>query len=256
MATLSNDATQSADFFNQSGLVPAKAFTFNVAAMPQYYTYTHAYLFVPPYGDFPKVDFFLRLPAGNQLAKKEQLDRDFNQPTRKLMLTAELMPGRYYQTVSTQKLSAPRRFYPARTIANGWSAYAQTLARETKFIITDEELLFAAWSEYVRALKALTDAKLNTRQASYTDVLNMLTLEHGIDQNQAETMIKQVVLQPGETLSYQAGLDTLQALRKKYQKKQGKKFSESTFNAYLLQTGNVTPEYLEKELDRFYKQKK
>ena len=172
------------------------------------------------------------------------------------MLAAELMPGRYYQTISTENLSIPRRFYPAKTLANGWSAYAQVLAREAGFLISDEELLFAAWNEYTRALKAWTDAKLNTRQFSYTDAFNTLTLEHGMEQDQAETLIKQVVLQPGEALSYQAGLDTLQALRTKYQKKQGKKFSESTFHTYLLRAGNVTPKYLEKELEHFYKPKK
>ncbi len=254
--TLKADAVNTASFFNESGLLPVKNFDFNVAAMPQYYAYTQAYLFVPPYGNqlAPQVDFFLRLPAGNSLAQQEQLNRDFNAPTRKLMLSTELMPGRYYQTVLMQNLSNQRRFYPAHTMANGWSAYAQQLARETGFLVSDEELLFLAWHEYIRALTALADAKLHTRQFSYTDTLNMLTLEHGLEQTQAETLIKQVVVQPGEALSYQAGLDVLQTLRKKYQKKLGKKFDELKFHTYVLKSGDITPEYLAKEVEAAYKQ--
>jgi len=254
IAALSKDAAKTVEFFNQSGILPTQKFTFNVAAMPQYYAYSRAYLFVPPYGNqpVPQADFFLRLPSGNQLAKQEQLNRDFNPATRKLMLTGELMPGRYYQTILSEKLSLPRRLYPSRTTANGWSAYAQLLAKEQGYLVTDEELLFMAWNEYLRALKAWTDAELNTRQISYEQAFDTLTAEHGLEPAQAEDIIKQTVLAPGEAVSYQVGLDTLVNLRAKYQKKQKKKFSNSAFNTYLLQAGNITPEYLESEMDSFY----
>ena len=252
---LTTDAGKTMDFFNQSGILPTQKITFNVAPMPKYYAYFQAYLFVPPFGNqaTPQADFFLRLPAGNPLAKQEQLNRDFNPATRKLMLTGELMPGRYYQTILNEKSSVPRRFYPSRTMANGWSAYAQHLAKEEGYLVTDEELLFMAWNEYLRALGAWTDAKLHLRQLSYTEAYNTLTSEHGLEPAQAETLIKHAVTDPGEALSYQAGLDTLLMLRDKYQKKLGKKFNKTEFNTYVLQLGNITPEYLEKELDAIYK---
>lgn len=258
LTALAQQAETAAAFFNEQGIFPQKSFKFNVEAMPQYFAYFKAYLLVPPYGNQynSHTDFFLRLPNGNQLSQQEQLNRDFNQPVQKLMLTEELIPGRYYQTVATANLSAQRRFYPSKTIQNGWKKYAQQVALEKGFLITDEDLLFTAWEHYIQALQALADFKLHTRQFSYTDTLEFLTLEHGLEQDQADTLIKQIVSAPAEALSYQAGFDVLQNLRHKYQKKQGKKFKEETFHSYLLQAGNLTPDELEKEVARFYKESK
>ena len=184
---LSQDAKDLATFFAKDGSLPASSMQFSVKKMPAFYAYTKAYLFVPPYGNqlSPTTDLFLRLPSGNKLAKEEQLKRDFNVPVRKLLLTGELVPGRYYQTVAGKNLSAVRRLYPSHTTANGWSAYAQQLAKERGYIATEEELLFLAWSEYRRAAAALAEIRLQTKQYSYADALNFLVKENGFNQDEA-----------------------------------------------------------------------
>ncbi len=258
LQTVTENVANAIGYFREKGILPVSELSFQISEMPQFYTYTDAYLFLLPYNNQPLTQstFFLRLPEGNKLAKQEQLNRDFNESTKKLMIASELIPGHYYQTVANENMSAVRRLYPAVGLVNGWEAYAQELAKQQGYLISDEDLLFFAWGKYIQALKALVDAKLNTRQFSYADALDLLTQEHGVEQAQAEALIKEVVLRPGEALSFQSGLEILQNTYKKYQKKQGKKFNEADFYQKLLRAGNLTPASLDKELSRFYKKAK
>ena len=256
-AGLSHDAQELLSFFEQQAALPAgQRISFSVKAMPQFYAYLYAYLFVPPYGNqlFPQSDLFLRLPAGNKLARQEQLKRDFNLPVRKLLLTGELVPGRYYQTAAGQQLSSIRRLYPAASTANGWSAYAQQLARETGYLATDEELLFLAWIQYRRTAAALTEVRLQTKQYDYADALNFLTAENGFSQDDAERLLKEITFRPGEKASYIYGLAAIEQARNKYAKKMGKQFNLAQFHNLMLQAGNVPPASLEKEIFRLQEQ--
>ena len=256
LQTLNSDAQEALSFLIQQKGLPNRGMNFAIAALPQYYAYTHAYLFVPPFGNQldPKADFLLRIPSGNQTAQQELFNQDFNTPTRKLMIAKELVPGRYYQAQSTLQNSSVRRLYPAKSLQNGWSLYAKQLAKEKGYISLDDELLFYAWDEYLRALTAFVDAKLHTRQYSYADAMTFLTQTHGVNETQAEELLKQVTREPGEAVSYQVGLNALNKARQTIRAKQGKKFNEADFHAKLFQIGNIPPDRLEKELLRLYKQ--
>jgi len=256
LQTLANDAQEALSFLIQQKALPNRGMNFAIAALPQYYAYTQAYLFVPPFGNQldPKADFLLRVPSGNQTTQQELFNQDFNTPTRKLMIAQELVPGRYYQAQNMLQNSTVRRLYPAQSLQNGWSLYAKQLAKEQGYISLDDELLFFAWDEYLRALTAFVDAKLHTRQYSYADALAFLTQTHGVNETQAENILKQVTLTPGKAVSYQIGSNAITKARKALQSKQGKKFNEADFHAKLFQIGNIPPDRLEKELLRLYKQ--
>ena len=77
------------------------------------------------------------------------------------------------------------RAHPAQRLGK---VYAQHLASERGYIITDEELLYLAWADYVRAAAAaLVDFRLHMKQYTYADAYNFLTQENGFDKTQAET---------------------------------------------------------------------
>ena len=222
---LEREAASLAKFFAQDDTLPTSDVEFSIYKMPDYYAYTRAYMFLPPFGTQtnPTNDLFLRLPSGNELTKQEMLDRDFNGPTLKLLLAGQLVPGLYYRSAyNGNNLSSFRKMYPVPTLRNGWEVYAQHLASERGYIITDEELLYLAWADYVRAAAALVDFRLHMKQYTYADAYNFLTQENGFDKTQAETLLKQIARQPGEAVSYVYGYDAIKALREKYQKKEGK----------------------------------
>lgn len=252
-ALLTQEANQLAALLTDNGLLPAGQVAFTVKPLPQYYAYTQSDLFLPPFGNNARSDFFIRLPFGNRRAQAEQLVRDYNTPTRKLLTAQELVPGRFYQTAKTAGLSAARRFYPAQSMADGWNEYALKLAGEAGYIVTDDELLFLAWHNYRRAAAALVDMSLQSRQYSYNDAMDFLVGENGFTQEDAEALIKESALNPGKAVGYAAGLDALESARAKYTKKLGKKFSLADFHTKVLKAGNVSPNELADELERLYK---
>ena len=252
-ALLTQEANQLAALLTDNGLLPAGQVAFTVKPLPQYYAYTQSDLFLPPFGNNARSDFFIRLPFGNRRAQAEQLVRDYNTPTRKLLTAQELVPGRFYQTAKTAGLSAARRFYPAQSMADGWNEYALKLASEAGYIVTDDELLFLAWHNYRRAAAALVDMRLQSRQYSYNDAMDFLVGENGFTQEDAEALIKESALNPGKAVGYAAGLDALERARAKYAKKLGKKFSLADFHTKVLKAGNVSPNELAEELERLYK---
>lgn len=258
LETLRKDAQAALFFFIDEGVLPAKNITFHIAQLPQYYVLSTPYLFVPPFANqlTPRSDFFLRVPTGNALNQQTLFDQDFNTPTRKLMISGQLVPGRYYQAESSTQAPLLRRLYPSASLINGWEAYAKRLAQKHNYLNTEEDLLVLAWDEYLHALAAYTDAQLHTQQFSYEDALEFLTQTHGLDQTQAETMLRDIAANPGEAVSYFIGLEALENAYRKYSKKFGKKFDEADFHARLFRLGNVPPAYLDKELARSYKQDK
>lgn len=258
LQTLASDAQSAQEFLTAQGALVQKPVNISISPLPQYYAYTKAYLFLPPFGNqlAPRADFFVRIPSGNATAQQEQRNQDFNALARKILVSGELVPGRYYQAQNTLQNSPVRRLYPSASMQNGWASYAKHLAKEKGYLTLDEELLALSWDEYLHTLAAFVDAKLHTRQYSYADALAFLTQTHGLSEEQAENMLKQISAEPGQAVSYFIGLDALEKAHRTFSKKYGKKFNEADFNTKLFQIGNVPPSMLEKELSRLYKREK
>ncbi len=256
LQTLTQQVQEAYQTLTKPDALPARNMPFYFSALPQFYAYMEPHRFVSAFGPDGRPQFLLRIPSGNKQTQQELFNQDFNTPTRKLVISGEVIPGQYYRALATSGQSALRRLYPAQSLVNGWPAYAKRLAQQKGYLGLDEDILFLAWDEYLRALAAWTDAKLHTRQYSYADAQTFLTQTHGLSDEQAEQMLKQIAAQPGEAVSYQIGLSALENAHKKFSKKYGKKFNEADFNAKLLQAGNVLPDQLEKELTRLYERDK
>ena len=256
LQTLARQAQEAQRFLVEKNILANAPFTLAPSPVGSYYSYTKSSLFLPPFGSETGPHFELRIPSGNKLTKQEQINRDFNAPTRKLLISGEIIPGRYYQAQDSRRTAQIRRLYPSASLQNGWSVYAKRLAQKAGYLSLDEELLLLAWDEYQRALTAWVDAKLHTRQYSYAQALEFLTQTHGLSEEHAETILKNVATNPGEVISYQIGLTALENAHEKFRKKQGKKFNEADFNSRLIQIGNVPPSLLEQEINRLYQEGK
>ncbi len=205
-----------------------------------YFTYQYAFMTYPAFSTF-----WVRLPQGNELAKQEALNRDFNEPAAKLLISAEIVPGRYYQSQTQNDMM--RRLLGTPLLANGWTLYALRIAQENQIFVTDEEMLFIAWQRFVRTLSAVVDFRLHTQQYTYAQALAFLTEQNGFTQEQAEPLLNAVLSQPGEAVSYVFGETAWQAAAEKGLKKF--KESNAVTNA-LLEMGNVTPQDMNSELKR------
>lgn len=224
----------------QNKAVPSTA-PLTIRPLNRYFSYQHVYLTMPAFSVF-----WLRLPQGNQLAQEEMLKRDYNEPAYKLLISQELVPGRYYQNQMVK--NAIRRLFGSPTLANGWTLYALDVNAKNGYFITDEEQLFLAWQHYVRALMAVVDQRLHTRQYTYEDALEFLTAQNGFTQDEATALISPLLAQPGEAVSFVWGAQLLEKAAAPYAKKAKPQVME-----LLLQVGNVSPQDLTKELKRVAK---
>ena len=211
--------------------------------LPGYFAYQQAFV-VQPQSPL----FFVRLPFGNQLAKEEMLQRDFNEPATKLFISQEIVPGRYYQTQLTP--SQVLRTLGSPTLANGWTLYTLNIAQEQAYLITDEELLFAAWQRYVRALMALVEYKLYSQEYTYEQAMEFLTQTNGFSADNAAQMMYSLLREPGQAVSYIMGENMWKEQAAQYRKKVD---NTGKLTSLLLQVGNVSPKDLPGELKRLYK---
>lgn len=212
-----------------------------IRPLSRYFSYQHPYLTSAAVGIF-----WLRLPQGNQLAQEEMLKRDYNEPSYKLLISQELVPGRYYQNQMVK--NTVRRLFGSPTLANGWTLYALDLANANGYFVTDEEQLFLAWQHYLRALSAVVDQRLHTRQYTYEDAMDFLTTQNGFPEEQATALINPLLTRPGQAVSFVWGANWLKKAVAPYAKKPKPQAVE-----YLLQVGNVSPQDLAKELKRVAK---
>ncbi len=211
-----------------------------VTPLPQYFAYQQEFLLLPT-----RNIFFLRLPYGNKLAQEEMLQRDFNEPATKVLISQQLVPGRYYQNAQTT--SRLRRMLGSALLANGWARYALRLAHEQGYFLTDEEELFFVWQEYLQALSAWVELRLQTRHLTYDQAQLLLTQEHGFTQEQALALLGNLLRTPGQALSTIVGSEIWEKAAAPYQKRWK---DTGKVTALLLQAGNVAPQDLEAELKR------
>ena len=224
----------------QNKAVPSTA-PLTIRALDRYFSYQHLYITSRAFGVF-----WLRLPQGNQLAQQEMLKRDFNEPAYKLLISQELVPGRYYQNQMVK--NAVRRLFGSPTLANGWTLYALGLTNQNGYFVTDEEQLFLAWQYYLRALAAVVDQRLHTRQYTYEEALEFLTGPNGFTQEEATAFLNPLLTQPGEAVSFIWGAKAFEKAVAPYAKK-----PKSYVMELLLKVGNVSPKDLTKELKRVSK---
>ncbi len=250
LLTIQRDAAEAQNFLVAQGTLPPAKITFTATELPLYYAYFQPYVFR---GGNNQPAFFLRVPAGPTALRQEIFDQDFNAPARKILVSSQLVPGAYYRVMQGGKDSTVRRLYPAKSLVNGWIAYAKQLAKDEGYLSSDEDLLFFAWDEYRQALAAWTDVRLHARRLTLDEAQTVLTNLHGFSTQQADDMLAQIAEHPGYAVSYVTGKMTLENLHQKFRKKMKKSFKEADFNAWLFQTGNILPDSLEGEITRLSK---
>ncbi len=225
-------------------VLPSKV-AFKVQPLPAYFAYQQAYKFFPAYNAF-----FLRVPTGNELAKKEMLKQDFNEPAYKLFISQALVPGTYYQNSVTK--SNVKRVFGTPLLANGWETYALNIANDQHYFLTDEEHLFFSFQNYLRAITALLDKRLHTQEITYEEAQNFLVENNGFTSEQAQQLLFSIIANPGQAVSYVWGNQVWEKAAAPYQKKAK---NNGQVTSLLLQAGNVSPDDLTTELKQLSKNK-
>ncbi|MCL2888557.1 MAG: DUF885 domain-containing protein [Elusimicrobia bacterium] len=230
--------------------------------MPQYPSFLNpAYLFLPPYGIEHNLvgTLFIYTPPTTTNNPRRELDafikKNFTMPQIKLLVTESVVPGKqmfYSYSYNTKPI---RRALASNAVLDGWSAYAKHLAYEMGYINTKEDVLFLAFDDYVRAVKALADLKLGTGALDYEETI-LFMMSQGISKDDAEIFTRQIAFNPGAAVGELRAYDEIKALRKKYKDAQGASFNLAAFHNNLFYVGKVPVASLSAELDYAYKNNK
>ena len=222
---------------------------------PQYLRqpYTPSLYLAPyPFATRQNADLFLNIPTEED---KNALVNLFTYSDIKIDVAQKLFPGinlSYNATLDDQqvlKIISDDMFY-----INGWASYALTFAQKEGFFEDDADNLNIAWLKYKRALYALADIKMQTKELNYTQTLDML-ISSGINDEEATEAVDFLAVNPAEALSYIIGSKEFERLNSKYQKKLKDKFSQLEFNNKILSLGRVPLNVLAEGLEQAYKTK-
>ena len=250
LSLVAGEVSKLAEYAFQGNIVYPLKEALVIKELPAYYAYSLPYLSIPADGF---TAFYLRTPSGNALAKEATLKKDLNTPQRKVMISKQIFPGRYYQSKHAENLSKERNLYASPTLRNGWGAFATEIAQDYGFFTSAEELLAAAWDRYLDALKAVVDYRLQNKEYDYGDAWNFLVSEQGFPQEEAEAMLRELAVQPGQATSTIVGRNAIADVYNKYTPKLNNRFTHADLVNLFMKVGNVPPANLDAEIKREYK---
>ncbi|MDR0292196.1 MAG: DUF885 domain-containing protein [Elusimicrobium sp.] len=243
-------------------VLPGSEMKVFVNHMPEYPAFLNpSYLFLPPYGIEHNLvgTLFIHTPPTKTANPRVELNafikKNFTLPQIKLLVTESVVPGKqmfYSYSYNTKPI---RRALASNAVLDGWSAYAKHLAYETGYINTKEDVLFLAFDDYARAVKALADLKLGTQSLDYEETI-LFMMSQGISKEDAEVFTRQIAFNPGVAAGELRAYEEIKTLRKKYKDAQGADFSLAAFHNNLFYVGKVPVSALSSELDYAYKMNK
>lgn len=165
-------------------------------------------------------------------------------PGANLIYSATMDEGRVLRKISNDPF-----------FTNGWIKYAVNLAAETKFFNSAEDKIHLAWFNYTKALLAVAEFNMQTKDANYTQTVDFL-IENGLSKEEAEANVDYMALHPAHAIAYIVGAQQFNALRAKYSKKINKKLSLEDYHQKILSLGRVPMEVLDEALAKQMEEKK
>ena len=186
---------------------------------------------------------------------KTKFAQDYNYGKIKFNAAEFIMPGQMLiYSVEPANISLLYKLSNDMFYIHGWMSYALNTASEYGLFNKDEDKLNLLWYNYTKAVYALTDFLLQTKELDYTSSLAYLN-KAGIKKEEAEPYLDYLALNPLDAVSYVIGEQEFLRLRAKYKKKLGKDFKLQEFHTKILSIGRVTLYSMEESLDRAYAKK-
>ncbi|MGD2040624.1 MAG: DUF885 domain-containing protein [Anaerolineae bacterium] len=155
----------------------------------------------------------------------------------------EIYPGHHLQKVhhklATQDLPI-RRFFSSPVFVEGWGLYTEDLFEETGFIHEPPVMLFKLRNALWRSVRVVIDSGLHTRSMAFEEAVDLLATEVFLDRHMAEGEVRRYTTHNNPTYpsSYLVGKTLIQALREKWQERQGSSYSLKAFHDHLLSYGS------------------
>lgn len=168
----------------------------------------------------------------------------------------EAIPGHHYQISLQQEnesLPAFRRFSWYGAYGEGWALYCESLGKELGLYKDPYQYMGALGDEMHRAIRLVVDVAIHTKNMTREQAIAYMMENEAISEEGATAEIERYMAIPAQALSYKTGSLKIKALREKYTKKLGKKFSLQNFHDELLKDGCLPLDVLENKMNDWSK---
>ena len=149
-------------------------------------------------------------------------------------------PGHHLQFVCANRNPSLARLLSsmhATEFIEGWAHYCEQLMYEEGFS-SGPEVRFVQLTDLIwRACRIIIDVQLSRGAMTFSEAVDMLTGEAGMDRGRAEAEVKRYTFSPGYQLSYLYGKHLLLGLRDRVRARRGPAFSALEFHDTLLYAG-------------------
>jgi len=257
LKTYSADAKKADAVFIKKQIFPPLSIPIKITNAPPILRSSHlpVTIFPPvPLADKEVVDVLVTLPKKLD-HDKAKFNQDYNYGKIKFNSAQFITPGQtLIYSVAPANLSLLYKLSNDIFYIHGWIKYALNTAYENDFFNKEEDKLNLLWFNYTKAVYALTDYLLQTKELDYTSSLGYLN-KAGIKKEDAEQYLDYLALHPFDAVSYIIGEQEFIRLRAKYKKKLGKNFNLQEFHTKILSIGRVPLYSMEESLNRAYAKK-
>ncbi|MEK7484556.1 MAG: DUF885 domain-containing protein [Planctomycetota bacterium] len=197
-----------------------------------------AYYYPPPIKGSRKGYFYVNTSQLNTRPKYQM----------EVLAYHEAVPGHHLQIALAKEMKLPefRRIATFTGYVEGWGLYSEVLPKEVG-LYSDPysefgRLIFDAW----RSARLVVDTGIHAFQWSREKAIQFFLEETGLTENEVEAEVDRYIGYPGQALAYKIGQRKILELRKKAEKKLGKKFDLKEFHHKMLENGALPLVVLEK----------
>ncbi len=188
-------------------------------------------------------------------AAAQGMQYKFNMPS---LAYHESVPGHHTQVAIAQELSLPlfRNDMGFTGYVEGWALYAERLAWELGFYKNNPHGNMGRLQyELMRAARLVVDTGLNTKKWSYSQAINYMVEEAGLQRGFAEAEVARYICWAGQATAYKVGMIKILELRQKAKDKLGDRFDLKEFHNVVLGNGSLPLEILERVVDDYIARK-
>jgi len=207
-----------------------------------------AYVDPPMFGGKNHGTFFVTPVTVRDRKKAEELLQEHNVGAMRVTSLHEGYPGHHLQfAVQKQAPGIMMRIYNCSSFFEGWALYCEEMMFESGY--------YDPWGRLIqlkdklwRACRILVDVGLHTGGMSDKEAVQFMAKELKMSPLSARADVNWYTMRPTVPQSYFTGMLRFKALREKYRRKLGGRFTLKRFHDAVLRTGAVPIPLLEKAL--------
>ncbi len=161
----------------------------------------------------------------------------------------ESVPGHHLQIAIAQELEGLpdfRRYSGVTAFVEGWGLYTEGLADEMGLYSSDLDRIGRLSYDSWRACRLVVDTGMHAKGWSREQAIDFMMKNSALAKNNIVNEVDRYITWPGQALAYKTGQLEIMRLRRRAEKRLGKKFDIRAFHDAVLGSGAVPLEALRK----------